>query len=186
MHHTTIFAIAAYAALAVANPVAHPAPEAEANPQLPGPPGIPNLPLLNLPGLPNLPGLAPSAPSGAGAGNNQPSGLPLPPLPVVGNPPLPPLPNLPIPPLPNVPGPGSLPLPLPGAGAGAGGLPNPQDLLGNVTSAIQVLQLVQSVLRGAVPGLPVGVGLGSGNTVVQALLGLVGPLIGGAGLPINV
>ncbi|KAI4169670.1 MAG: hypothetical protein LQ348_007236 [Seirophora lacunosa] len=192
MHHTTIFAIAAYATLAVATPIANPAPEAEANPQLPGLPNLPlplpNLPLPNLP-LPNLPGLPslPGAPSGAGAGSN-----PLSSLPVVGNLPLPnlplpPLPNLPIPPLPNLPGVGSLPLPLPGAGgAGPAGLPNPQDLLGNVTSAIQVLQVLQGVLSGAVPGLPVGVGLGSGNPVVQSLLGLVKPLLGGAGLPVNI
>ncbi|KAL9607366.1 MAG: hypothetical protein Q9167_007721 [Letrouitia subvulpina] len=148
-----------------------------------GAPGTPNLP-VSVPGAPNLPVSAPGVP-------------PLPvSVPSVGVPSLPVsvpgVPNVPVsvPPIPDLPT--SVP-PIPPVPSAPNLSSNPTSLLTNVTSAIQILQIVAAIL-GATGGsgsldlhnLPVGVGLGSGNPIIQLLLGLVIPLITSAtGIPVN-
>ncbi|KAL8998020.1 MAG: hypothetical protein Q9169_002860 [Polycauliona sp. 2 TL-2023] len=190
MQLSTLFALAAHASLIAAGPLAEPV-EAKAQ-QAAVPAGLPTnlpadvkqrvlalVPSANalakenaLPGLggltsvlPPLPGVggAPTAPSTSVAG------IPIPNIPVVstaiGAVPLPPLP------VPSIPG----------------GLPVPKALLGKITSAISILQLIVSILGvggdGARLDLPLGIGAGSGNPVVQLLIGLVLALLSGVGLP---
>ncbi|KAL9044581.1 MAG: hypothetical protein Q9214_002294 [Letrouitia sp. 1 TL-2023] len=136
-------------------------------------PSIGNLP-VSIPGAPNLPVSAPGVP---------PLSVSVPPVAVPSLPvSVPGAPNVPVsvPPIPQVPSAPNLPS-------------NPTSLLSNVTLAIQILEIVGAIL-GATGGsgsldlhnLPVGLGLGSGNPLVQLLLGLVVPLITSAtGIPVN-
>ena len=113
----------------------------------------------------------------------------LPPLPVqVPDLPLPNPSNLPIPPIPDVPAVGGGAVPSLPALPGLPPLPtDPKQLLNNVTSAVQILQIVAAILGatggGAGLNLPAGVGLGSGNPLVKLLIGLVLTLVGPLGLP---
>ncbi|KAL8799448.1 MAG: hypothetical protein Q9182_005892 [Xanthomendoza sp. 2 TL-2023] len=209
MHLYTLLPLTALATLAIAGPI----PEPEAEPQLPGLP-VPGLP-TGLPAsiTSKVLSLIPAATSTAGAilgnvanpvtgsgqlGVNVPN-VPVP-IPGVSPPAAPGLPNLPnlggsVPGLPNLPSPGvpgGLPnIPSPGVPGlpslpsppGVPGLANdPKQLIANVQQAIQILQILYTILL----KLPVGVGVGSGNPVVQTLLALIVPLITGATkIPIN-
>ncbi|KAL8690188.1 MAG: hypothetical protein Q9224_004464 [Gallowayella concinna] len=129
---------------------------------------VPNLPLpipgVSVPSAPNLPN--PSLPN-LGGSLPSPGDIPLPGLPPL---PLPAVPGLPPLPLPALPGAPSLPLPAVPA------LPSdPKQLLNNVQQALQILQIVSSILT----ALPLGVGVGSGNPLVQTLLALIVPLVSG-------
>ncbi|KAL8879599.1 MAG: hypothetical protein Q9192_008198, partial [Flavoplaca navasiana] len=166
------------------------------------PPSVPSsvlgvggaLPPLSVPSsVPGVGGALPplSVPSSVpGVGGNLPP-LPVPtpglPLPAPSNLPLPDPSNLPISPVPELPvGGGAVP-----SLSGLSGLPppptDPKQLLNNVTSAIQILQIVEAILGatggGAGLNLSAGVVLGSGNPIVKLLIGLVLTLVGPLGLP---
>ncbi|KAL8666968.1 MAG: hypothetical protein Q9168_007364 [Polycauliona sp. 1 TL-2023] len=177
-----LFALAAHASLIAAGPLAEPMDAKAQQPAVPA--GLPaNLPadvkqqvlalipsanaLARTNALPGLGSIIPALPGVSGAlPTSIPSvpGIQLPNIPVVGNLPLPPLP---VPALPST------------------GLPDPKALLAKITSAIQILTLITTILGvggdAASLNLPLGVGLGSGNPIVQTLLGLVLSLLSGAG-----
>ncbi|KAL9030310.1 MAG: hypothetical protein Q9196_001560 [Gyalolechia fulgens] len=165
---------------------------------------LPPVPAVSsLPPVPSVGGALPPVPSVGGALPPVPAVSSLPPVPGVGGA-LPPVPA--VSPLPPAPGVGGTVPPAPGVGGAvpptlglppAPGVPavpvnDPTKLLGNITQAIQILEIV-AIILGAQGGnslnlgsLPVGVGLGSGNPLIRTLLSLVITLLSGAtGVPVN-